>query len=116
MAYFVRAQSINKEIETALDGILQREEAVARLNDQKQALDEESQKIFDDRQRLRENMKALKGSAEEKTLLQCYTKQLNAQETLESLEKETKELEARQQAAQADLDRAIKDLSFDVTL
>ena len=31
--------------------------------------------------RLRENVKALKGSAEEKALLQRYTKQLNSQES-----------------------------------
>ena len=40
------------------------------------------------RQRLRENIKALKGSAEEKALLQRYTKQLNGQESrLEELKK-----------------------------
>ena len=44
--------------------------------------------IFDDQQRLRENMKSLKGSAEEKKLLERYTQQLDAQETrLEALRK-----------------------------
>ena len=42
-----------------------------------------------DQQRLRENMKALRGSAEEKQLLQRYTRQLDAQETrLDALQTE----------------------------
>src|SRR5205823_14233536 len=37
--------------------------------------------IFADQARLRENMKSLKGSTEEKALLQRYTKQLDDEET-----------------------------------
>ncbi len=74
-------------------------------------------KIFDDQQRLRENMKALKGSADEKALLQRYTKQLNDQEDrLESLQKESEKIESQHEEAQAALDKMIQDLSFDVTL
>jgi len=44
--------------------------------------------IFTDQGRLRENMKALKGSAEERALLQRYTKQLDEEETqLDALRK-----------------------------
>ena len=61
---------------------------MSELDDRKDARDEEMKKIFDDQQRLRENMKALKGSSEEKLLVQRYTQQLNDQETrLEKLGK-----------------------------
>jgi len=74
-------------------------------------------KIFDDQQRLRENMKALKGSAEEKALLQRYTQQLNDQETqLATLQKESGELAAQAQSAQAALDQMVQQLSIDVRL
>ena len=36
--------------------------------------------ISDDQQRVRENMKALKGSAEEKALIERYVRELNEQE------------------------------------
>jgi len=73
--------------------------------------------VFDDQQRLRENLKALKGSAEEKALMQRYTRQLDQQETrLESLRKETADLEARRQHVQAELDKMIRDLALDVSL
>jgi hypothetical protein len=50
--------------------------------------------IVDDQNRLRENMKALRGSPEEKALLQRYTKQLDDQETrLDSLRKKIQETE-----------------------
>jgi hypothetical protein len=75
------------------------------------------QEIFDDQQRLRENMKALRGSGEEKALLQRYTQQLNEQENhLETLRKESQRLEKQQESAQAELERLVQDLSFDEKL
>jgi hypothetical protein len=92
---------------------------------------DEMTKIFDDQQRLRErrsecrrtryfwwrNMKALKGSAEEKALLQRYTQQLNEQETrLETLRKEVAQFAQQSDSAQEALDKMIAALSFDVKL
>ncbi len=58
-------------------------------------------------------MKALKGSAEEKALVQRYARQLDEQETrLEVLRKETADLEQKRGAAQAELDRVIDALSI----
>jgi hypothetical protein len=62
-------------------------------------------------------MKALKGSPEEKALVERYVQQLNTQETrLETLRQEIAQLETKKDAAQAELDRMIEDLSFDVKL
>src|SRR5712691_11352810 len=56
-----------------------------------------------------------RGSAEEKALLQRYTQQLNPQESrLEALKKESKQLEDQADAAQTELDRIVRELSFDV--
>src|SRR5258708_12000539 len=61
-------------------------------------------RIVDDQGRLRENMKALRGSAEEKALLQRYTKQLDDQETqLAALRKKIQDTEAHRDAAQPQL-------------
>jgi chaperonin cofactor prefoldin len=114
---FVRQQSINKTVEDALRRVLTQKSVVAELDTKKSALEDESEKIFDDQQRLRENMKALKGSAEERALLQRYTQQLNEQENrLEALNKQTAQLESQHDSAQEKLDQMIQELSFDVNL
>ena len=62
-------------------------------------------------------MKALKGSSEEKELLQRYTRQLNEQENrLDALRKEIEQLQSQRLLAQGNLDKMIQELSFDVTL
>jgi len=117
IATFVQQRSIDKSVEEALRKVLAQKDAIAALEVQKDARDEETGKIYDDQQRLRENMKALKGSPEEKALVQRYVQQLNAQETrLEDLRKEIAQLEAKKDSAQADLDSMIEALFFDVKL
>jgi len=114
---FLKQKSINKVVEDALRRVLAQQGVIHEIESQKSAREDETSKIFDDQQRLRENMKALKGSAEEKALLQRYTQQLNAQESrLEALKKESKQLEDQADAAQAELDRIVRELSFDVKL
>jgi carboxypeptidase family protein len=117
IATFVQQGSIDKSVEEALRKVLAQKDAIDALEEQKNARDAEMGKIYDDQQRLRENMKALKGSPEEKALVQRYVQQLDTQETrLETLRKEIAELEAKKDAAQAELDRTIEELSFDVKL
>jgi chromosome segregation ATPase len=73
--------------------------------------------IYDDQQRLRENIKSLKGTAEERSLTQRYVRQLDDQETrLETLRREIADFQSKQQQAQADLDKMIEQISFDVAL
>jgi hypothetical protein len=114
---FVRQQSINKTIEQSLRRILQQKEAVSDLDSKKDATEEEMKQIYDDQQRLRENIKSLKGSAEEKLLLQRYTQQMNEQENrLDRLRKDIEQLTAKHDVAEAVLDKMIQDISFDVTI
>src|ERR1035438_5804183 len=62
VATFVQERSIDKSVEEALRKVLAQKDAIAALQEQRNARDEETQKIYDDQQRLRENVKALKGS------------------------------------------------------
>jgi hypothetical protein len=117
VSLFVRENSIDKTVEAALRRILAQKDVIADLESQKEDRNAQMGKIFDDQQRLRENMKALKGSAEEKALLERYTQQLNEQENrLETLRKESQQLEAQKDSAQGALDKMIQELSFDVKL
>jgi hypothetical protein len=114
---FVRAKSIDQPLEEALRKVLAQQSAIAALEGQSRARDAEKSKIYDDQQRLRENMKALKGSAEEKLLLQRYTQQLNDQENrLEALKNEVAGLDKQLAEARDALASMIEGLAFDEKL
>ena len=114
---FVNQRSINKVVEEALRRIVTQQGVLRELSNRKSTRETEAGQIFDDQQRLRENMKALKGSVEEKALLQRYTQQLNSQETrLEALKKETQQLETQEEEAQLELDRIVQSISLDVMI
>jgi hypothetical protein len=117
VALLIGQKSIDPTIEAAFREVLSQKDAIAALEAQKSNRDDETQKIFDDQQRLRENMKALKGSPEEKALLQRYTQQLNEQENrLAALQNETDQLDKQIDTAKAALDKRIQQLEFDVKL
>lgn len=114
---FVRDKQITPEIEQALRGILKQQGVVSEFDERKESREAELKGIFDDQERLRENLKALKGSAEEKALVQRYTQQLAQQETrIEALTKEIAELERQRDEADTELNRMIESLAFDVRL
>ena len=59
----------------------------------------------------------MRGSAEEKSLLQRYTKQLDEQETqIEGLRKKIEDTEARRDKANDELQEMINSLQIDATL
>lgn len=117
ISLFLWQQSINSEIEKAFRGIVAQKGIVADLVAHIQSQQKTIDQIFTDQGRLRENMKALKGSPEEKALLQRYTKQLDDEETqLETGRKKLKETEIQRDKANAELEKMINDLQFDVAL
>ena len=73
IAFLLKQRTPNPELEKALMGVAAKKNDIAALDARLGALESEQKSIFDDQQRLRENMKALKGSAEERALLQRYT-------------------------------------------
>jgi hypothetical protein len=117
IALFVRQKTINPEIEAAFRKIVEQKDRVAALDEELSRREAETQKIYDDQQRLRENLKALKGSAEERALTQRYTQQLADQETrLEAIQRETADLQSKRDQAQSQLDSMIENLALDTTL
>ena len=74
---FMNQKSITPEIEAAFRKIVEQKDRVSALEDEVTKRDDETKKIYDDQARLRENLKALKGSPEERALTQRYTKQLD---------------------------------------
>jgi hypothetical protein len=114
---FLRARTISPEVEKALRLVLAKKTAVSTIDRQIQSREDQQKNIAEDQARLRENLKALKGSAEERELVQRYTHQLNAQEdTLDRVKKELSELHARREVANADLKKTIDDMSLNVVL
>ena len=114
---FLQQKSISPEVEAAFRKIVEQKNRVAAVDAEIASRDDETQKIYDDQQRLRENLKALKGSAEERALTQRYTQQLADQETrLQSLQRESADLQTKRDKEQAELDRMIQTLSLDATI
>ena len=114
---FTSDHELTPEIEAALRRILAQKDAIARLDADLKSRQADVDRIFGDQQRLRENMKALKGTQEEKALTLQYTKELAAQETqLAGLRAEISDLEAKQKQAKQQLDTAIENVAFDVNL
>jgi len=101
-------------MQQAFDGILKQKEKVDEISNHISQLKSEGDQIATDQNRIRENMKALKGSSEEKALLQRYVGQLDSQESrLASLRKESDDLKAQGTRARSELDRIIMEVSVE---
>jgi hypothetical protein len=117
IALMVKENSIDPSIEQALRKIMDQKTQVAALNAEAESRESTITSIYDDQQRLRENLKALKGSAEEKALTQRYTQQLSDQETrLEKLRTEKEDYEKKGESAQETLNKMIEELAMEATL
>lgn len=101
----------------ALQPVFDAHHAVVALDDQIRAHDSELAAITTDQNRLRENMKALKGSPEERALLSRYTGELNAQEDrLATLNRELAQLRTQRTAADQDFQTKLAAINLDEAL
>jgi chromosome segregation ATPase len=117
IAIFLKQRTITPDVAQALQKITAQKAVVAKLEEEMESRQNDIDRIVDDQGRLRENMKALKGSSEEKTLLQRYTKQLDEQETqLDGLRKKIQDTEARRDKANSELQEMIDSLQLEATL
>ena len=117
IVYLASGRVINPEVEQALRKILDQKNQISAIDQQIKTRQTQIDAIDKDQQRLRENMKALKGSPEEKALLQRYTKELNDQEDqLQTVRGEIKALETKRNDARAQLDRMVMELTLDEKL
>jgi hypothetical protein len=115
--FFLAEKMINPEIDHALHKIIVQKNSVAAFDAEVASRKAKISSISDDQQRVRENMKALKGSVEEKTLVARYVRELNEQEDrVQSLHREMTDLEQKREAAQKTLNDMIEGLQMEVTL
>ncbi|MBA2304238.1 MAG: hypothetical protein H0W08_16625 [Acidobacteria bacterium] len=104
------------DLQRALRPVLEKKAELSAIDRRLGELNAERARIVEDQQRLRENMKALRGSAEEKQLLQRYTRQLDEQEDrLIALQQEVLDVTARRATAAGELARLIAAVSFEWT-
>lgn len=112
----VEQKRMTPTMQQAFDRILKQKVKVDEISSQISQRKRDNDQIAADQNRIRENMKALKGSSEEKALLQRYVGQLDAQESrLGALRKESSDLTAQQNQARAELDRIILEVSVEET-
>jgi len=114
VALWVEQKTIPAAIEQAFRRILEKKAAIANLEDQSRVKQQEIDAIVTDQNRLRENMKALKGSPEEKALLQRYTHQLDSQEDrLATLRNELQALKSQRLKLNEELITMVQNVAFD---
>lgn len=117
VALFTKQGTITPEMAQALGTISAQKAVVAKLEEEMENRQKDIDRIVEDQGRLRENMKALRGSAEEKALLQRYTKQLDEQETqLDVLRKKIRDTEAQRDGENAQLEKMIDELQIEATM
>ena len=110
----IEQKRVTPSMQQAFDRILKQKEKIEAIAQQVSDRKRESDLIPMDQNRIRENMKALKGSSEEKSLLQRYVGQLDSQESrLATLRKESADLTTQQNSAQAELDRMTMEINLD---
>jgi hypothetical protein len=115
--FFLDQKMINADLEKALRRIVAQKNDIAVLEAVITGRRAQVSSISDDQQRVRENMKALKGSAEEKALVERYVRELNEQEDrVQSLRREIAETQQKRDTAQGALQGMIEALQMEATL
>jgi len=117
LAAFVHEGTIKPAVEVELRKTMSKKFEIFNVEQESKSRQQESELIDKDQARLRENMKALRGSPEEKALLQRYTRELDAQEDrLAGLRKEISDLKAKRAELQAEFDTMVMQIGVDETL
>jgi hypothetical protein len=105
---------VTPPMKEAFSRVLGKKNEIGTLDVQLKELRQERDGITADQSRLRENRKALKGSAEEKALLQRYTRQLDQQEDrLVTLQNEVTDLNGKKVRADGELSQMIQAIVVD---
>jgi FtsZ-binding cell division protein ZapB len=103
------------ELERALDPVLAKRREVSEIAARIRALEQERTRLFEDQERLRENLKALGRSSEERSLVQRYTRQLEQQEgRLEALDAEMATAREARERADQELRALIGKVNFEI--
>jgi hypothetical protein len=101
------------ELQAAFRRVLEQKNQISKLQSDAQTRQKELGAINNDQARIRENMKALKGSVEEKALVARYTRQLDSQEDrLNLLHKEIAVLGEKQALEQQKLEDMVQHITL----
>jgi hypothetical protein len=115
--FFLQQKMINADVEKALRRISAQKNDIAVIEAVITGRRGQVSSISEDQQRVRENMKALKGSAEEKALIERYVRELNEQEDhVQALRREISDLQQKRDAGQSALNGMIEALQMEATL
>jgi hypothetical protein len=114
VALFAQQKELSPQLQEIFRKVLAQKNQVDGLQVQITQRQQEVEAITKDQGRLRENMKALKGSPEEKALLQRYTHQLDSQEDrLGVLSKEILDFSEKKAQAANQLDQMVQQITMD---
>jgi hypothetical protein len=117
VALILSGRSLDATVEPQLRAVMAQNAEVARLQAGVRDRQSEIERIEKDQTRVRENLAALKTSAEERQLVARYATQLNTQEDrLAVLRKEIEDLEQQRSKAQAELVRLANAVTLDVAM
>ncbi|HEX4488625.1 MAG TPA: carboxypeptidase regulatory-like domain-containing protein [Terriglobales bacterium] len=110
----ISQEPLTPAVHDALKRVIDQKQKIDDLDDQVNSRTQEITAVEKDQTRVRENMKALKGSAEERALVQRYTRQLDQQEDrLNVLNKEITDLRARKSSKESELQKMIQAIVMD---
>ena len=111
---FIARGYIDAQTRAALEKLIELKDRLAANVSRQQVINNEAAEIAADQARLRENIKALTATTEAKQLIARYVAKADTQESrLEQLEKDRRAALEEQTRLQAELNSAIRSLSFD---
>jgi hypothetical protein len=114
---FVQRRYVDEATRAALERVMEIKGRIASLDRRLAALDREAAEIAADQARLRENIKALKDTAETRQLIARYVAKAGEQETrFEQIATERREVTAERAQIQTELDGAIRGLALNRNL
>jgi hypothetical protein len=116
IALWLEERSIDPEIERVLGQVVAKRDEIESVRREMQSYDSEQASLFNDQQRLRENLGKLGDSSEEKGLRRRYVAELEKQENrLEAIRSERARLEASLRKLQEELDAMVREVAFEKT-
>ncbi len=114
IGFILKTTGIQPQVEAALRKLLAKKDEIAAVQRQLQDRHNEVERITREQARIRENMKSLKGSPEEKALVQRYVTGLNQQEDrLAALNSEISAKEVELNARQGEYQQIAESMTFD---
>jgi len=114
LTVFLQNAKAGSAVMQQLEPVFAAKRAVASLDAQIREKQDAISQLVNDQKRVRDNLGALKGSAEERSLAKRYTAELNAQEdTLATLRRDLAGLQQQRQSAQTDLSNKIETLTLE---